>query len=91
MHNAMTLTLSAWEFGMATLVHQGYLIVASSERIETTGKWAIWVGLFWSSNGDRQREVFNSLTDTFDTKDEAEAFGLQIAKDWISKHAPSPT
>jgi hypothetical protein len=71
--------------GMATLVYQGYLIVASSERIETTGKWSIWVGVYWSSNGTRQSQVFKSAADTFDTKDEAEKFGLQMGKEWIEK------
>jgi hypothetical protein len=28
---------------MATLLYEGYLIVASSERMETVGKWSIWV------------------------------------------------
>jgi hypothetical protein len=76
---------------MATLLHHGYLIVASSERIETTGTWRVWVGVYWHSNGERQRQIFNSIPDAFDSKDEAEAFGLQIAEDWISKRAPSPT
>jgi hypothetical protein len=35
------------------------------------------------------REVFNSLTDTFDSKHEAEIFGLQVAKEWIENRRRS--
>src|SRR5688500_1116319 len=57
---------------MASVLYQNYLIVASSRRIETTGKWGIWVGVYWSSNGRRLYQIFNRLTDTFDNKDAAE-------------------
>jgi hypothetical protein len=55
---------------MASVLYQDYLIVASSQRVETTGKWGIWVGVYWASNGQRLYQVFNRLTDTFDTTDE---------------------
>ena len=74
-----------------TLLHDGYLIVASGQRIETTGKWEVWVGVFWNSQGRRQTKVLNTKADTFDSKDEAEMYGLQIAKDWALKHTPSPS
>jgi hypothetical protein len=70
---------------MATLLYQGYLIVASSQRIETSGRWGVWVGVYWDANNERQSKVFNSLPDTFDTKKEAEKFGLQMGKEWIEK------
>lgn len=74
---------------MATLLYEGYLIVASSERIETVGNWSIWVGVYWSSNGRRQYKFFNSATARFDTKEAAETFGLQMAKEWIDNGTPS--
>ena len=70
---------------MASVLYQDYLIVASSQRVETTGKWGIWVGVYWASNGQRLYQVFNRLTDTFDTKDAAEQFGLQLGREWIEK------
>jgi hypothetical protein len=68
---------------MASVLHQNYLIVASSRRIETTGKWGIWVGVYWSFNGQRLYQIFNRLNDTFDNKDAAERFGLQLGREWI--------
>jgi hypothetical protein len=68
---------------MATLLYQDHLIVASSHRIETTGKWGIWVGVYWGCNGQRLYQVFNRLPDTFDTKGAAEEFGLQLGRKWI--------
>jgi hypothetical protein len=73
---------------MATLLYDAYLIVASSQRGETTGRWTVWVGVYWGSEGTRESKVFNSLTDTFDTKNEAEKFGLQMGKEWIEKRQP---
>jgi hypothetical protein len=58
---------------VAKLLYRGYLIVSFSQRIETTGKWGIWGGLVLDSNGERQSKVFNSATDTFDNKHEAES------------------
>jgi hypothetical protein len=72
---------------MATLLYQDHLIVASSERIETKGKWNIWVGIYWSPAGARQSQVL-SVTSTFDTRDEAETFGFQLAKEWIGNGKP---
>ena len=93
----MSLTFSAWQglptieranLHMAALLYEGCLILASSDRVETTGKWTIWVGVYWSSGGRRERKVFSSFTNIFDTKDEAENFGFQIAKEWIDKGKP---
>ena len=40
-------------------------------------------GVYWSCNGESQSKVLNSMTDTFESKHEAEKFGLQMAKEWI--------
>jgi hypothetical protein len=82
-HCAMGLSLSAryrrttQVLVVAKLLYRGYLIVSFSQRIETTGKWGIWDGVVLDSNGERQSKVFNSATDTFDNKHEAEKFGLK--------------
>ena len=68
---------------VARLLYRDYLIVASTDRLETTGGWTLWVGVYWSCNGEYQSKVLNSMTDTFESKHEAEKFGLQMAKEWI--------
>ena len=68
---------------MATLLYRDYLIVASTDRVETTGAWTLWVGVYRSCNGEYQSKVLNSMIDTFETKHEAETFGLQMGKEWI--------
>jgi hypothetical protein len=81
------LDLSAIEGSVfvAISLYRDYLVVGSSQHVETTGKWSIWVGVYWSSDDTRQSKVFNSLTDTFDTQEEAERFGLEMGKEWIEK------
>jgi hypothetical protein len=72
-----------------TLLYQDHLIVASSEHTETTGKWSIWVGVYWSSDGARQSKILPSITNTFDTKDEAERSGFEIGNEWIDNGKPA--
>ena len=68
---------------VATTLYRDYLIIVSSDLVETRGKWSIWVGVYWSYNDEGQSKVLNSVTDTFESKQEAEKFGLQMAKEWI--------
>jgi hypothetical protein len=63
--------------GMASLLYQNYLVVASGQRDERNGQWGVWVGVYWSFEGKRLSKIFNFLTERFTTKGDAEKFGLQ--------------
>lgn len=76
---------------MASSLYQNYLIVASSELDEGTGQWKIWVGVYWSFEGQRQSKIFNSLTERFTTKWDAEQYGFQTGQQWVDSVRPKMT
>jgi hypothetical protein len=68
---------------MASQLYKGRLIVAEGTVNEVTGRWRVMIDITpWI---DRQSRVLKVPSQEFETKEEAETFGIKFAQNWIDQ------
>ena len=69
---------------MAALLYKHYLIIATGQYNKATG-WLSIVDLSWGSGPNRGFYVIDNSSRSFQTKEEAEMFGVETSKTWIDE------
>jgi hypothetical protein len=70
---------------MAALRYKSILIIATGLYNNTKGVWIPIVDLSWGTDSYRGSHVINDFSRSFQTKGEAETFGLEIARAWVDE------
>jgi hypothetical protein len=76
---------------MPSLLYRDYLIVASADFDEVTGRWTPSVIVTWNENGAQKLQTLDSLPIAFFRQSDAEMFGTERAKAWIDAQASTFT
>jgi hypothetical protein len=71
---------------MAALLYRQYLIIATGQYDNVKDIWLSIIDLSWGSGPYRGSHVINDSSRSFQTKEEAETFGVEIGKAWIDEH-----
>ena len=69
---------------MPTRVYKNHLIVVSAKS-NRSGTWTPVIDISWDVAGTKGSRKVDLVTD-FDTREEAETYGIQFATDWIDKN-----
>jgi hypothetical protein len=62
---------------MPSLLYKDYLIVASADLNERTGRWTPSVIVSWSEDGEQKLHRLDSLATAFFRQSDAEMFGAE--------------
>jgi hypothetical protein len=68
---------------MASLLYKGRLIVALADLDPVTKMWTPAVTISWRT-GHEKLQTLDSLSDSFNNRWNAEAFGLEKGKLWVN-------
>jgi hypothetical protein len=68
---------------MASQLYKSRLIVTEGTINAQTGRWRVMVDV--TSRVDRYSRVLKVPSEELETKEEAEAFGVKFAQDWIDQ------
>jgi hypothetical protein len=70
---------------MAVLQHGKYIIVARPHLDENLGVWVPYASVAWQDDEGYRFHRFTNLIRTFLTQEEAEGFGMVVARAWLEK------
>ena len=68
---------------MAALLYKHFLIIATCQYDRVKGAWLSIVDVSWGSDPYRGAHVISDFSKSFQTRDEAETFGVEIGKAWV--------
>jgi hypothetical protein len=68
---------------MASQFYKHRLIVAEATFDAVTGRWRVMIDITWRAV--RHLRILRVLSKEFDTREEAETFGVKIGQDWIDQ------
>jgi hypothetical protein len=69
---------------MASLLYKNRLIVALADLDPVTKLWTPAVTISWRTDAHEKLHTLDSLSDSFDNRWDAEAFGLERGKLWVN-------
>jgi hypothetical protein len=70
---------------MAAILYGIYILVSRPRYDEKLGVWLPYASVSWDGNKYQYHQL-TSLGKSFDTQEEAEAFGFVAARGWIDEH-----
>jgi hypothetical protein len=73
----------------ALLTYKGHLIFASSRVEASTRLWTPTADISWADGSEVDSYVLTGSALVFETKEDAEQFGVQMAKMWIQENRGS--
>ena len=68
---------------MANLYYNDRLIIAYASLNQSTKLWSAGAEITWKCDGERHSHTLGGLADRFKSAEEAERFGVNLAKTWI--------
>lgn len=71
---------------MVSLRYKDHLIVANGQFQENRKLWRPVATLSWNSDSAIAWETLNDSTVLFETAEDAEKFGVEMARAWVDEH-----
>ena len=69
---------------MATAIYKGYLIVSHANQNSVSGRWSVTVDISDRTGSGRSETIYRR--DQFQSRDEAERWGIEQGREWVDRH-----